>query len=388
MCIHDIQSSINAHPLRLLGLTMERVADFRSRPDAKSAGLYAALDRRYTVAGVVRPAPSQATQYRNKARHFHPNRNVWRARASLNPWMFKQRTALAEQLLHEWQGRYDVIVQLHTILAPGTRARERRYVIHTDNTYMLSERYFPEWAPLRGRTRAEWLALERATYQNAAFLFPRSEFLRRAMIDDYDCDPDRVIRVGGGSNFPLAQLDQKRYNSQIALFVGSDFDRKGGLVLLRAWERVRRALPDAQLWIVGPKRTHGSPQPGVVWHGFVADRQAVAQMYAQATTFAMPSLFEPWGHVFFEAMSNGVPCIGSDQGATPEIIQHDETGLIVPTGEPEPLADALIALLGDPARAETLGRRAHAAVAHGCTWDDVVARMAPYLEQMCHAALV
>jgi glycosyltransferase involved in cell wall biosynthesis len=369
--------------LRILGLTMERVADFRSRPDAKSSGLYAALDRRYEVAGIVRPAPAQVVHYYNKARHFHPDRDVWRARASLNPWMFKRRTAVAERQLQQWDGQYDVIMQLHTILAPGTRARQRRYVIHTDNTYMLSERYFPAWAPLRGRARAEWLQLERETYQGAAFLFPRSEFLRQSMIQDYGCHPDRVIRVGGGANFPVVPIEQKRYDSQIALFVGSDFERKGGMALLRAWETVRRALPDAQLWIVGPKRAYGEPQPGVCWHGFVSDRQAVAQMYRQAAAFVMPSLFEPWGHVFFEAMANGLPCIGSDRGATPEIVQHGRTGLLVPPGEPEPLAEALIALLGDPARAEALGRAAHADVAHGHTWDDVVSRMAPYLEQMC-----
>ncbi len=368
--------------MRILGLTMECVADFRSNPNAKSAGLYAALDRRYEVAAVVRPVPSQLTHYYNKARHFNPNRDVWRARASLNPWMFKQRTAIAEQCLQQWQGRYDVIMQLHTILAPGTHARQRRYVIHTDNTYALSERYFPEWAPLRGRARAEWLALERATYQGAAFLFPRSEFLRRSMIDDYGCDPDRVIRVGGGSNFPVVSLENKRYDSQIALFVGSDFERKGGMALLQAWDVVQRVLPEAQLWIVGPKRPRDSLRAGVTWHGFVSDRNAVAEMYRQATTFVMPSLFEPWGHVFFEAMANGLPCIGSNRGSTPEIISHDATGLLVPAGEPEPLAEALIALLGDPARAATMGQRAHAEVAHGNTWDDVVARMAPYIEQI------
>ena len=370
------------HPLRILGLTMERVADFRRHPNAKSSGLYAALDRRYKVTGIVRPAPSQFTHYYNKARHFNPNRDVWRTRASLNPWMFKQRTVVAEQQLQQWDGQYDVIMQLHTILAPGKRAQERRYVIHTDNTYMLSERYFPEWAPLRGRARAEWLAMERETYQRAAFLFPRSEFLRQSMIQDYGCHPDRVIRVGGGSNFPVVSLENKRYDTQTALFVGSDFERKGGMALLQAWEMVRHALPDAQLWIVGPKRSYGESRPGIHWHGFVSDRQAVAQMYQQATAFVMPSLFEPWGHVFFEAMSNGLPCIGSDRGATPEIVQHGQTGLLVPPGEPEPLADALIALLGNPAQAEALGRAAHADVAHGHTWDDVVSRMAPYLEQI------
>lgn len=368
-------------PIRLLGLTMERVANFRSQPSAKSAGLYAALDRRFSVVGVERPAPSRFAQLSAKLLAFHPDRQVWRARAGLSLGMFRRRSAVAEQLLRAWQGRYDLVVQLHTLFAPGLRGMERRYVLHTDNTYALSERYFPEWAPLRGGQRDAWIKLEGDTYRQAAFLFPRSEFLRRSMIEDYGCDPARVIRVGGGANLAAASLEGKRYDRQIAILVGSDFARKGGATLLQAWSAVRRQLPEAQLWIVGPKQPQAPAQPGVHWHGFVSDRAALAQMYAEATLFVMPSLFEPWGHVFYEAMAYGLPCIGSSHGATPEIVRDGETGLLVPPGEPEPLATALLALLGNPARAEQLGRRAHTEVLEGHSWDNVVERMAPYLER-------
>jgi glycosyltransferase involved in cell wall biosynthesis len=58
----------------------------------------------------------------------------------------------------------------------------------------------------------------------------------------------------------VRSLEGKRYDSQVALFVGIDFERKGGPVLLRAWRAVRAPLPDAELWVVGPK--HGPPEPG------------------------------------------------------------------------------------------------------------------------------
>jgi glycosyltransferase involved in cell wall biosynthesis len=65
----------------------------------------------------------------------------------------------------------------------------------------------------------------------------------------------------------------------------------------------------------------------------------------------------------------------------PEIIRDGEIGLLAETGQAEPLAEALIALLGNPERAEQLGHAANRHVAHGHTWDDVVRRMAPYIEQ-------
>ncbi len=371
--------------LRILGLTLEQATDFRSNPLSKSAGLYVALDRRYTVVDLVRPALSRAEEYLNRLRSLHPNRERWRQRRSLNMWAFQRRTAHADALIQAHAGRYDMIVQLHTLFSPGAQPERQRYVLHTDNTYRISERLYPAWAPLRGATRDAWVQYESRVYRSAQFLFPRSEFLRRSLIEDYGCDPARVIRVGGGGNFHLAPINAKRYDGQIALFVGFDFARKGGLVLLDAWERVRRTLPDAQLWVVGPRRPLRE-LPGLHWLGRIDDRQELARRYAEATVFVMPSIFEPWGHVFFEAMSFGLPCIGSTVCAMPEIIRDGETGLLAETGQPEPLADALIALLGDPGRAERLGRAAQASLTNGGSWDDVVGRMAPYLEQAARAS--
>ena len=279
------------------------------------------------------------------------------------------------------RGSYDLIVQLHTMHTPGFYPHERPYVISTDNTYALSDRYYAPWAPLRGRERRERLQLERQAFQRAAFLFPRSDWLRQSLIEDYGCDPARVIRVGGGSNIHVASLEGKRYDSQAALFVGYGFARKGGATLLRSWEFVRRRLPEAQLWIVGPQPPRAVELPGVRWFGHVTDRSVLSDLYARATAFVMPSVFEPWGHVFFEAMGHGLPCIGTDCCAMPEIITHGVTGLIVPPAEPEPLASALVALLGAPQLAERLGQQAYADVLYNHTWDNVVDRMAPYIEQ-------
>ncbi|HEX6287612.1 MAG TPA: glycosyltransferase family 4 protein [Herpetosiphonaceae bacterium] len=372
--------------IRILGITMDRIGNFRAQAREKNAGMYAALDRRFGVIDVIRPRLPMLEQYYNKLRHIHPDRDYWRIRAGLNPWAFKHRTAVAERRLQGCDGQYDLIVQLHTLFSPGDLTKRRPYVLHTDNTYQLSERYYADWAPLRGRQRDEWIAMERATYRQAAFLFPRSEWLRRSMIDDYGCEPERVIRVGGGANFVRSSLDGKAYDAPVALFVGYDFKRKGGHVLLQAWEQVHRQLPEAQLWIVGPERLRARLPGGVRCLGRIDDRAALRAVYAQASVFTLPALFEPWGHVITEAMGEGLPCVVSDRCALPEIVAHGVTGLVTPAEDPAALAAALIDLLGNPRRAERFGRQAHATIAQGNTWDDVIARMAPYIEQAAEIA--
>jgi glycosyltransferase involved in cell wall biosynthesis len=205
-------------------------------------------------------------------------------------------------------------------------------------------------------------------------VFTISEFARSSMIGDYGCSPDSVIAVGAGTNQMLPDLSDKDYAVPRALFVGIDFERKGGEVLLKAWPMVRARIPDAELMIVGPKRRPRSVPPGIDWVGPV-DRERLSRLYQAAAVFVLPSLFEPWGFVFFEAMGHGIPCIGTSCCAMPEIIDDHVTGRLVPSSEAEPLAQALIELLSDPAKMAAMGQAAYRHVLEGNSWDDVADRI-------------
>ena len=321
--------------------------------------------------------------YVNKLAHFYPERDGWRARAGFSPWRFARRSESVERQLEEsWRGRYDVILQLQTLFAPGTDPRGRSYTVFTDNTYSLTKRHFPDWAPLPPRQSRRWAELEALTCRQARYVFVPSELVRETMIADYGCEPERVVKVGFGTAIYEPHLPARRWDTQVALFVGIQWARKGGPTLLEAWRRVAQELPDAELWIAGPK---GGPPanlpPGTRWLGYVSGREALADLYRRASAFVLPSIFDPYPNVLREAMGHGLACVGSDAGGIPEIIAPGETGLVAPVGEPEPLARALVDLLGDPARAERMGRAAHAALISSQTWDHVAARMAPYIER-------
>ena len=91
----------------------------------------------------------------------------------------------------------------------------------------------------------------------------------------------------------------------------------------------------------------------VLFTGYVNDA-TLHQLYRRCTVFAMPSHGEGFGFVYLEAMRVGKPCIALADSSAAEIIVDAETGLLVERGV-EPLAAALSALLGDPARAAALG---------------------------------
>jgi glycosyltransferase involved in cell wall biosynthesis len=367
--------------VRVLGAALEDIPS-DEQTAARFATVYHALGRRFDLVGNVRPSVPGVGDYVNTLLHFHPTRDGWRARAGFNEWRFRRRSESIERQLRSWSGRYDVIFQLQTLFAPGTRFTERPYTVFTDNTYLLTKRHFPAWAPLPSRQSRRWAELEAMTCRDARYVFVPSDLVRDTMIADYGCDPERVVRVGFGTAIYERDLPARRWDTQAALFVGIQFARKGGPTLLEAWSKVVRELPDAELWVVGPKREPDFDlPPRVRWLGYVSGREALADLYRRASVFVLPSIFDPYPNVLREAMGHGLPCVGADSGGIPEIVVEGETGRLAPVGEPEPLAEALVDLLGSPAKAERMGRAAHRGVTTSQTWDHVAARMAPYVER-------
>ncbi|GAA3826516.1 hypothetical protein GCM10022625_30310 [Deinococcus aetherius] len=367
-----------ARELRLVGLDLEFITDYK-REFSRNAALYRALDERVQVVGRTSPTLAPAADLVNKLRQFRPNITDWRRNMHFNPHLFRQRTAVAQRYLDSKRGEYDVILQTYLQFAPGSAPKP--YAVYLDATFEMSRRYYPVDHPLSRGAMAEWLRLERDVYRGAARLFPWSDFTARSLIEDYGCDPARVVRVGAGTNLMASSLEHKRYDEPVALFVGIDFERKGGLDVLRAFQEVRAQLPEAELWIVGPRLPKTPPQPGVRWIGRVRDRAVLADLYARARLFVMPS-FEPWGHVFCEAMGHGLPCVALNVGPASEIVQQGQTGLLVDQGSPPALAAAMLRLLQGPGLAEELGRQAYDRVRQQFTWERVVDRMLPHLEEM------
>ncbi len=362
--------------MRILGLSVQPVA----KPQNKWAGLYRALGDRFELVGTVRAALPAAWRYALRARHVRPNRSVWRARAAYDPRAFGAITRAVEPLLAARDGQFELIVQLQTIFQPGRRAAARPFVVYTDWTHALQARHSPLTS---ARTAARRRSLEAETARLARHVFTTSEVARRSFIEDYGCDPQSVTAVGGGANTLAAGPRSAPNGPPRALFVGYDFERKGGGLVLDAWPEVRRRVPDAELLIAGPRpRTAG--ESGVRWLGPV-ERKDLPALYRSATAFVLPSQLEPWGFVFHEAMGQGVPCIGARAFAMAEIIDEGASGLLVAPGDRAQLAAALVELLGDRARAQQMGEEGRRRVAANYTWSKVVERMAPAIVSAARA---
>ena len=348
-----------------------------SRGDALTRYLFRALGRRFPVAGQVSVDLTPTQRYLTAASTFRPSRTAWVERFYKSALAYRLRSANAARTVAAQNGDYDVLFQIHALFtssAPNT-------TLYIDCTHRQSADHWPEWNPLTGTELAAWYTRERAEYQRAAHLFAFCEPTRRSLIDQYGVPEQRVTVVGAGACLDRLPDLSRRPDAPTILFVGNDFVRKGGLVLLEAFRLVRQEIPAATLHLVGsdPGRIN---QDGVFVHGRIHDRTRLEALYRSASVFTVPSFFDPFPLVLLEAMAYGLPTVASFSCGIPEIIDDGRTGILVDAGNPEQLAGALISYLTDRDAADRAGRAGRAKVEAMYTWDAVVERMTPALQSL------
>jgi glycosyltransferase involved in cell wall biosynthesis len=204
-----------------------------------------------------------------------------------------------------------------------------------------------------------------------------SEAARNFLIAAKGYPPGRVVVVPNGRDLSVYGPGQGREPVRRALgldpaapvvgVVGRLEAQKGHTYLLDAWPDVRRDFPGARLLVVGDGALRAELEaralgPGlggsVTFTGFRAD---VPRVLAALDVLVLPSLYEGMPLTAIEASAMGLPVVATAVDGTPEVVRDGETGRLVPPARPAALADALRALLADPARARAMGRagRAH-----------------------------
>ncbi|WP_242344992.1 glycosyltransferase family 4 protein [Anaeromyxobacter terrae] len=331
------------------------------------------LEPRDPVTRRLRPLPGVALSLAVAAARFGLERRALEHRWN-TPFAFDHHALRAGEALRALDPPPQLVLQNGALFAPGLPA-PYPYALLLDHTRALAMRS-PPW-PAAGLAAPldygdAWRARETALYRRARLLATFSENVARSLVADYGADPAHVRVVGAGANLFPGDAP-RRDDGRTILFVGRDFDRKGGLVLAEAFARLRRLEPRARLLVAGPASPPPLPERGH-WLGPV-ELDELPALFAQATVFAMPSLREPFGLAFLDAMACALPCVGPDHEAVPEIVRDGETGLLVPPGDAGALAHALERLLADPARARAMGARGRDRVAARFLWSHVAARL-------------
>lgn len=235
------------------------------------------------------------------------------------------------------------------------------------------------------RIAEEAIQWQREIFASCESVFVLSRWAAESVVRDYGIPVERVMVCGAGANVEEALPRQADGANPYVLFVGVDWEQKGGPLLVEAFRRVRRALPRARLVVVGCRPRIDEPGVEVVGplrRSIPDEKQRLFELYAGASCFCLLSRFDAFPNVLLEAGFFGVPVVSTAEGSRPEVVIDGVTGLLAAERDPEEIARLMLAVLTDPVRAEAMGEAARRRVRENFTWPVVAARIARRLRAL------
>lgn len=348
---------------------------------------FGALQARNVLRAALDVSLNEPSETLHRVRNIAYPMQRWRTRYRLDTRRFEALTRNAGRLLRGLPD-FDAVLQIGAWYSAGSVTTRPCYSYH-DGNFAVWYRQSPlaKWVSPRLRERV--MAWEKSVYEKLDGIFVMSAWLGDSFMKDFGVPSKKIHVVGAGINLddvPAGESELARSGPPRFLFVGRDFARKGGHELLAAFRLVKQRIPEATLTIVGPELA--DVPDGVTCAGFLnkanpQDRRRLQELYATATVYVMPSLFEPFGIAFLEAMAHELPCIASNRCAMPEIVLDGKTGLIVDPENPASIADAMVSLALDPRR-EEMGRAGKKHLER-FTWANVTRTMIETIGQSSHA---
>ncbi|QBX36056.1 glycosyltransferase family 4 protein [Paracoccus liaowanqingii] len=224
---------------------------------------------------------------------------------------------------------------------------------------------------------------ERANLAHARHVLVPSPHTRAMLVERYGVAPERITVVRPGTDRPATALAPAPVAPPLILSVGILHPRKGHDVLIAAlaqladldWQAVIAGNPwdAAHVLALEDQIRDSGLGARLELAGRVAPER-LAQLYAQASIFALATRYEGYGIVFDEALSHGLPIVSTRTGAVPDTVPQD-AGLLVAPDDVPALAQALRRLLEDPSERSARAAAAARAGAALPGWPDT-ARLA------------
>jgi len=167
--------------------------------------------------------------------------------------------------------------------------------------------------------------------------------------------------------------------------------RKGPEHLVNAFSKVLKKMPNAKLAVAGGGTEAASLRAQIKKLGMgksvfmlgKLQREEVARLMVAADVFVLPSLFESFGLVLLEAMAVGTPVVCTRTQGALEIVKDGEDGLIVPPGDDDALADAIVRVLSDRQLAKRLMTSGQKTVHEKFSWEKTAKKTLALYRTVC-----
>lgn len=294
--------------------------------------------------------------------------------------------SLERNLLHEIQKIKDIDAIIET--ADIGTIKEIPFYLFQDLSLDVLIKYFQEYNhPAPGweifdlddlYKRKEW---QMRIYDQCAGVFAESKWLADSLVEDTGISPEKVHVVDLGINvkpeLTYHSFGEKSKQDKTIFFIGRDFFRKGGHLVVKAFKLLRKNYSkNIKLIIAGPKSwpLTGKIPEGVQYIGD-ASWKIIQQYFKASDVFCMPSYFEGgYPIVFPESLSFGIPCIGRNIQGMSEITKPGVNGYLLNNDSIDELVELLIKVIEDDKMKSDVGRMSKSYQDY-YSWDRVASDM-------------
>ena len=265
-------------------------------------------------------------------------------------------------------------------------------VYSSDATFRLMQGYYPKYTNITSRAAREADVVERRTIERSDLIVYPTEWVARSAIDHYGADTQKVHVVPYGANIDPPDRERALAERQAGplrlLFVGVDWQRKGGDIAMHAAETLNRRGTEAALTVIGCRPPAQREDAWLTVIPFLdkndpAARAELAEHYLNADVFILPTRQECYGIVFCEAAAYGLPVVATDTGGVSGVVRHGETGrLLPPEAEGPDYADAIESILSTPGGLTEYRRNARDEYESCLNWDAWAARVYLLMQEL------
>jgi starch synthase len=209
--------------------------------------------------------------------------------------------------------------------------------------------------------------------ERADIVIVQSDFCKQSMVWN-GIPPYKVYVNPMGVDTSIFKRREQVPSKPRFIAVGTICVRKGHQYLFRAFEKVKKILPDAELICVGDYKTDFRMErpkwDGTFTHHEKLSHPEIAKLLQGCTAFVFPSQEEGIARAQIEALACGLPIIGTHEGGATTLVQDEVEGFIVRGRDPDHIAEAMIRAATDRELNRRMGEAAHKKGAVGKTWQD------------------